>query len=314
LSLLVRSLARTGQKEVRLVLDARDTELDKTVADRLLPALIHLVRNAVDHAIEPADERVALGKPRVATVKVSCTEVGGNRLELIVDDDGRGIDRAAVAQRAGRDVGDDAELLDVITAAGFSTRTVATRTSGRGLGMDIVRRIAVSDLGGELTLVTRPGAGTSFKLRVPLTIAVVEVFSFECGAQAFVVPVAAIEEIFEVTPGSSVLPPTSMSTSTPVQLLERRGRAVPVMSLGVRLAIDSGANARKALVTRRNGELVGFTVDRMLGRHEVVVRPVDDPLVDVAGISGATDLGDGRPTLVLDLGALADCAALEERI
>jgi two-component system chemotaxis sensor kinase CheA len=297
LSLLVRSLARSSHKEVRLEIDARDAELDKTVADRLLPAMIHLVRNSVDHALEP--DREALGKPAAGTIRVTCAQVAGNQLELIVEDDGRGIDRAKIAARARRPIANEIELLDALCAPGFSTRDTASQTSGRGLGMDIVKRIAVADLGGELTLTTEVGRGTRFKLRVPLSIAIIDVFSFECGPQAFVVPVAAIDEIFELE---------EAGTTTPggrVQLVERRGVAVPLLSLGVVLAIDAGTHARKALLTRRNGEPVAFAVDRMLGRHEVVVRPVDDPLVHWPGIAGATDLGDGKPTLVLDLAELA---------
>jgi two-component system, chemotaxis family, sensor kinase CheA len=305
LALLVRSLGRSAQKDVRLELDARDAELDKAVADRLLPALVHLVRNAVDHAIEPGDERVARGKPRTGLVRVSCFDVGGNRLELVVRDDGRGIDRPAIAARAGRPVDDDADLLDVLTAPGFSTRDVATRTSGRGLGMDIVRRIATTELRGELALATTPGAGTAFTLRVPLTIAVVDVFSFTCGRQTFVVPVATVDEIFELRHGQDVLPPAAPGAGSPVRLAEHRGHAIPLRSLGTLLAIDDGAAARKAIVIRRLGVPVGFTVDRMLGRHEVVVRPIDDLLLQVPGIAGATDLGDGLPTLVLDLHALS---------
>ena len=304
LALLVRSLGRSAQKEVRLEIEARDTELDKAVADRLLPALIHLVRNAVDHAIEPADERVARGKPSAGTIRVSCLDVGGSRIELTVQDDGRGIDRRAIAARSQRAIDDDAALLDVLTSPGFSTRDVVTRTSGRGVGMEIVRRIATGDLGGELAMSTTPGAGTAFTLRVPLTIAVVDVFSFACGVQTFVVPVSSVEEIFELRPGQDLLPPAAPGASSPVRLAERRGQAVPLRSLGSLLAIDDGAAARKAIVIRRQGAPLGFTVDRMLGRHEVVVRPVDDELVKVPGIAGSTDLGDGRPTLVLDLYAL----------
>jgi two-component system chemotaxis sensor kinase CheA len=303
LSLLIRSLSRSTGKEVRLEVDARDAELDKAVADRLLPAMIHLVRNAVDHAIEPSAERVAGGKPRSGVIRVTSTEVGGNQLELMVADDGRGIDRAAIAARSRRAIESDADLLDVLCSPGFSTRDVATRTSGRGFGMDIVRRIAVSDLGGELRVASERGAGTAFTLRVPLTIAIVEVFSFACGRQSFVVPVATVEEIFELS-DAGVTPPGVHGSRSQVSLLERRGRAMPMFSLGAELAIDDGAAARKALVIRRNGESIAFSVDRMLGRHEVVVRAIEDPLVQAIGIAGATDLGDGHPTLVLDLAEL----------
>jgi two-component system chemotaxis sensor kinase CheA len=305
LTLLVRSLARSSQRMVRLELDTHDAELDKAVADRLLPALIHLVRNAVDHAIETPEHRIALGKPRAGTIRVSCREVAGNHVEVVVCDDGRGIDRAAVAQRANRMIDNDATLLQVLTAPGFSTQEIATTTSGRGVGMDIVHRIAVGELGGELSMTTRPDLGTSFTLRVPVTIAVMDVFSFQCGTQSFVVPAVVVEEIFEVSPEMLVAPPNTSST---LSLLERRGHAIPVVSLGAILAIDNGEHARKGLMVRRNGDLLAFTVDRMIGRQEVVVRAIEDPLVNMPGIAGATDLGDGRPTLVLDLNELGTIA------
>jgi two-component system, chemotaxis family, sensor kinase CheA len=303
LSLLVRSLTKPGVKEGRLVLDVRDTELDKAVADRLLPALIHMVRNAIDHAIEPIVEREQASKPRTGTVRITCREGAGNQLELAVSDDGRGIDTASVARRLRRPIESDAELLDAITTPGFSTRDVATETSGRGLGMDIVRR-TVSELGGELLLSTSRSAGTTFTLRVPLTIAIIDVFSFECAQQAFVVPVAAIEEILDLAQARRIEGP-SAAGHLPLSLLERRGQALTVVPLGLLLRLSRDiAGAHKALVIRRSGEPLAFAVDRMLGRHEVVVRPIEDRLARVPGVAGATDLGDGRPTLLLDLAEL----------
>ena len=301
LPLLLRSLTRPGHKEARLEIDARDAELDKAVADRLLPAIIHLIRNAVDHAIEPVEGRIAVGKPRAGLVRVTCRDVSGNQLEITVSDDGHGIDRADVARRSKRPVDDDHDLLDVLTQAGFSTRDVVSRTSGRGVGMEIVRRVIVGDLGGELSLQTSPGVGTTFRMRIPLTIAIIDVFSFECGPQAFVVPVASVEEIFELSSESRISPPAPGSPRAAMSLVERRGHALPLVSLGALLDIDSGARAQKALVVRRNGEAIAFAVDRMLGRHEVIVRTIDDPLAQAPGVAGATDLGDGRPTLLLDL-------------
>ncbi|MBA3459664.1 MAG: chemotaxis protein CheW [Deltaproteobacteria bacterium] len=312
LTLLVRSLVKPGYKEVRLSLDTRDSELDKAVADRLLPAIVHLVRNAIDHAIEPIDERRSKDKPAVGSLRVTCAETSGNRLELSITDDGRGIDRDAIARRANRQIPDDDALIDVLTTPGFSTRDVATETSGRGLGMDIVRRIIVDQLGGELRVRTELGAGTTFRMLVPVTIAIIDVFSFSCGSQSFVVPVAAVEEIFELAPEQRVSPPSSGGAAG-VSLLERRGKAITLVSLGEVLAIDPGTSASKALVVRRNGEPIAFAVDRMLGRQEVVVRPIDDILARAPGIAGATDLGDGRPTLVLDLVELGAKIASRER-
>ena len=261
LELLVRSLNRTSGREAHLVIDAGSTELDKAVADRLLPAIIHLVRNAIDHAIEPADERERAGKPAAGTVTVRCRAIGGNQVELEIADDGRGIDREAVARRARRPVDDDRALLDVLTMPGFSTRDVATTTSGRGVGMDVVRQV-VLELGGELTLHSERGAGTRFTMRVPLTIAIVEVFSFECAGQPFVIPIASVEEILEL--GERVEPGGSAA------LIARRGHAVPLVSLEQVLALGAGATAKKALLVRRGTDVIAFSVDRMLGRQEVV--------------------------------------------
>jgi two-component system chemotaxis sensor kinase CheA len=301
LTLLARSLNKPGIKELKLELDVGTTELDKAVSDRLLPGLVHLVRNAFDHAIEPIADRHAAGKPSAGVVRIHCREGSGNQIVLTVSDDGRGVDREALARRAGRRIDDDQAALEAMTTPGLSTRDEATETSGRGLGMDIVRRIVVGDLGGELAMSSEPGAGTTFTLEVPLTIAIIEVFSFECGSQPFVVPVASVEEILELSEQSRIASPAGARGKVPLTLCERRGRPLPVVSLGVLLHIDGGASANKALVVRRNAEPLAFAVDRMLGRHEVVVRPIDDELARVAGVAGATDLGDGKPTLVLDL-------------
>ena len=263
LPLLVRSLTRLGQRVVELELEARDVELDKVVADRLLPALIHLVRNAVDHAIEAPAHRVALGKPPNGTVRVSCVEVAGNFIEVAVSDDGQGIDRAAIARRANLPIADDARLLEVLSSVGFSTRDVPTTTSGRGLGMDIVRRIVVGDLGGKLSMTTQPDVGTSFTLRVPVTIAILDVFSFQCGSQAFVVPAMLVEEIIEVPP--EVLegrpdPGAARPVSTGARVV-RRGHEIPLVSLGAVLSIDTpewGAS--------RPGGPAQWRADRLRGR------------------------------------------------
>ncbi|MFL5293823.1 MAG: chemotaxis protein CheA [Myxococcales bacterium] len=273
-------------------------ELDKSVADRIFPALVHLVRNAVDHAIEPPDERAKLGKPEEAVIRVSCLERSNRQLELTVTDDGRGVDATRLARKAGREVpASDAALLDLLTIRGLSSRDEATTTSGRGMGMDIVKRI-VDQLGGELLLKTQPGSGSTFTLRVPLSITIVDAFSFACGKQPFVVPVATIEEIVEVDPGRLVRAPGGRD----VRLLQRRGETVPLLALESVLHMERGTEPRrKALIVRRNAEPYGFEVDRMLGQQEVVVRPLEDPLVHVPGVTGSTDLGDGLPTLVLDL-------------
>ncbi len=304
--LIVRGLARTTGKRVRLEVEAGRAELDKGVAERVFPALVHLVRNAVDHGLEAPAERADAGKAEEGLVRVVCRERAGQRLELQVTDDGRGIDPNAVAARDGLPGADGAEeLLERLCRPGLSTATRATETSGRGMGMDIVRRVVVDELGGELRLDTRLGRGTTFSLLVPLSITIVDAFAFEAGGQAFVVPIAAVEEIVAVDEAALVAAPARARGRADARLMARRGKAVPLLSLAAIFGLSRGEGPTKALVVRRGEARFAFEVDRMRGQQEVVVRPLEDPLVRVTGVSGATDLGDGRPTLVLDLPGLA---------
>lgn len=308
--LIVRGMNRSTGKQVRLQIEAGDAELDKSVAERVFPAIVHLVRNAIDHAIEAPEERRMRGKPEQGLVAVSCLQHSSSELELRIEDDGRGLDAVAVAARARRNVPkNDQELLQLITQAGFSTIEHATSSSGRGMGMEIVKRIAVDTLGGNLSLRTTLHRGSTFTLRIPLSISIIEAFAFACGDQSFVVPVSTIDEIIEVDTGKTFEPPAPAGNAA-LKLIERRGRGIPLISLaGLFQMTGSPGLSQKALVVRQADQPVAFAVDRMLGQQEVVVRPIDDPLVKVAGVTGSTDLGDGKPTLVLDLVGLIDLAA-----
>jgi two-component system chemotaxis sensor kinase CheA len=322
--LIVRGLSRTTGKEARVQLRAGSAELDKAVAERIFPAIVHLVRNAVDHALEPPAERRATGKPETGLVTVACHELSDSQLELTITDDGRGIDAASVARRANAPVPTTSEgLLALLTRPGFSTRTQVTTTSGRGVGMDVVKRIAVDELGGELSMRTTPGQGTTFALRIPLSITIVDAFSFSCGGETFVVPVAMVEEIQEIDLARTVRGPdrrkvprgdVDRRSARATDMIQRRGEAVPVLRLDELLGLTAnGDSRRKAIVVRRQGAPFAFAVDRMLGQQEVVVRPMEDRLVQVQGITGTTDLGDGRPTLVLDLSALGGLLVADAR-
>lgn len=309
--LLVRGLVRATNKAVTVEIDAGRTELDKAVGERLFPAVVHLIRNAVDHAIEPEAERIARGKPAEGRLRVSCHDRASNQLELSISDDGAGIDRAAVARKAGRPVpeNDDA-LLELIATPGLSTAATTTATSGRGLGVDIVLR-TVRELGGELSMMTRAGYGTTFTMRVPLSITIIDAFSFTTRGHVFVIPVAMVEEVIEVDDARTTRGPQRAGAAVEVALIERRGAAVPLVDLAAAFGLPAGEGGvppglhAKALIVRRAGAPCAFRVDRMLGQHEVVVRPVSDPLVRVPGVTGSTDLGDGRPVLVVDLVALS---------
>lgn len=300
--LLVRGLARSANKAVRLSVDVGQSEVDKSVADRLFPAIVHLLRNAVDHAIEPAEERRRQGKPEEGQLSVRCWEQAGSRLALEVRDDGRGIDRNRVAERARAPLpSDDAELLELIVRPGLSTREQVTHLSGRGLGMDIVKRLIVDELGGKLQLSTSLDRGTCFTLTVPLSVTVLEAFSFVCADRTFVIPVSAVETLAGIEPAQVTAAPHPSGRGAGVRMLQHRGASVPLFSLGSMLGLTRVAtSSSKAILVRREAELFAFEVDRMLGQQEIVVRPLTDPLVAVEGVTGSTDLGDGRPTLVLD--------------
>jgi two-component system chemotaxis sensor kinase CheA len=309
--LLVRGLRRNTGKQVRLEMDLGTAEVDKAVADRLFPAVVHLVRNAVDHAIETPQERKAAGKPEEGVLRIVCGSRGSNQLELSIEDDGRGVDREKVARRANQPVPQsDAALLELLCLPGLSTKDIASTTSGRGMGMDIVRGVAVGQLGGELTMSTRPGLGTTFTLRVPLTVTIVDAFTFECAGERFVTPVSSIEEIIELDPAKAVQGPSQGSRAT--TMTQRRGHALQILQLSSVFHLQDKVPGTRALVVRRGGEATGIAVHKMLGQQEVVVRPMDDLLVRVTGVTGATDLGDGKPTLVLDLVAIASAALGQE--
>jgi len=312
LPLLVRGAAKATGKNVKLEMSVGGVELDKAVAERLFPSLVHLVRNAVDHAIESPAARLEVGKPPQGTIEIVSRGLASNQLELTIRDDGRGIDRRKVAAKARRKVPlNDADLLDLIALPGLSTRDTATSTSGRGMGMDIVRRIVTGELRGQLSLDTQEGRGTAFTLCVPLSLKIVDAFSLSCAGQRFVVPVTSVDDIVEIDASDMVIPPAPGKAHA-LRMLRRGETQMPLVSLSLALEMPPLQVARpKAIVVNRAGQKVAFEVDQLHGQHEVVVRPLEDPLVTIFGIAGSTDLGDGKPVLVLDLVALGTRALAE---
>lgn len=315
LPLVVRGLQRTTGKKVRLAIEAGNAELDKTVAERLFPAFVQLVRNAVDHGIEAPAVRASAGKREEGRIVISAAALGNRFVEVRVADDGDGIDAEAIAAREhlAEPPRTPAAMLDILCRPGFSTRAAADQSSGRGVGMDIVKR-TIESLGGTLALETERGRGTTFIARVPVTIAVVDAFTVSCGGRRFAIPVPAVAEIVEVDPASMAKSPTSLvregaRAAGDVRVFARRGETLALVDLATVLGIEKAAEApaaRQAFIVRRStGEAMAFAIDRVTGQQEAVVRPIDDPLVTSTGVSGSTDLGDGEPTLVLDLVALS---------
>ena len=306
---VVRDLAREAGRDVDLVLTGEATEVDKYVVERLADPLLHLIRNAVSHGLEAPAERVAAGKPSRGRIDLRAAAAGG-AVVVEVEDDGRGIDVEAVFSRA-RAAGlvpadapvDLAGVLELLCAPGFSTRDGADRASGRGVGMDVVAR-AVEDLGGTLALDTRRGRGTRFTARLPLTLAITDALIVTAGGRSYAVPQSAVREVVAVEPAAL----TAMENN---ELLAHRGVLLLVRLADV-FGLGRSAGPVVALVVG-DGAPVALAVDKVLGVREVVVRPLADPLVQVPGVAGATELGDGRAVLILDTAGLARLARTRRR-
>jgi two-component system chemotaxis sensor kinase CheA len=309
--LVVRDLARETGREIDLVLTGEQTEVDKFVVERLADPLLHLVRNAVSHGLEPPAERAAAGKPARGRLDLRAVAAGG-AIRIEVEDDGRGIDTERVFARA-RAAGlvapdapaDPGGILDLICMPGFSTRETVDRASGRGVGMDVVRR-AVEELGGSLALHTRPGTGTRFTARLPLTLAIADALIIAVDDQTYAVVQSVVREVVQVEPGAT----TALENN---ELLRHHGGVLPLVRLTDLFGGGRPRGAFPALVVGEGGQAVAVGADRVLGLREIVVRPLADPLVQVPGVSGATELGDGRAVLILDPVGLARFARARRR-
>ena len=301
---VVRDLARDSGKRVHLDLKGQDAEIDKFLVERMMDPVLHLVRNAISHGIETADQRIAAGKPPDGTIRLSAATVG-ETVVLEITDDGGGIDADDVVRRAragGVLVQDGAldsrALLDIICASGFSTRDEADRASGRGVGMAVVRD-TINGLGGTLEVDTSPGRGTTFRMTLPLTLSITDAIIAHVGDQIFAVPQTAVREVIEVDAAS-------LSAFERNELVPHRGGTLPIVRLSALFALPALPRPRfHAIVIGTGLAAVGLLVDRIAGQREVVVKSITDPLIRVDGVSGATELGDGRLILILDVSALS---------
>ncbi len=303
---VVRDLARETRKQVQLRLEGQETEIDKYLVERLKEPLLHLVRNAVSHGVESPDERTAAGKPAEATIRLHAS-VSGHSVMIRIQDDGRGIDRPRVLARAATlgietsDAATDAELLEILCQPGFSTRDEADRSSGRGVGMAVVQN-TVHDLGGSLMLATEAGRSTQFTLRLPLTLSIAETFLVSAGDQTCAVPTGFVEEVVPFAEAG-------VRTIQQAEVISYRDGILPLIRLRQLFRAEHSTTGRQSLlVLSTDRGLCGLVVDRIHGQREVVIRAMQDPLLQVPGVSGATELGDGRPVLILDPVALTSGA------
>ena len=307
MTFVVRDLARESGKKVIVQLSGGETEIDKFLVERMMDPLMHLVRNAISHGIETVTEREAQGKRGEGLLSLSAT-TAGERIVIKIVDDGRGIDRKMVLARANarglsveNDELDDAALLELISSPGFSTRDQADRESGRGVGMDVVRN-AIEALGGHISLATKIGEGTAFTIELPLTLAIAEALIVSVNGQRFAVPQSAVREVLEVESASTKVLENN-------ELVSYRGKVLPLLRLARVFEMDPQRHDKfHVLVIGEEANAVGLAVDRILGQREIVVRAIKDPLAQSKGIAGATELGDQRVVLILDISALRQLA------
>jgi two-component system chemotaxis sensor kinase CheA len=304
---MVRDLARQMGKQVAFRVEGKDIELDRAILDEIADPLVHLLRNAVDHGIEPPAERKAAGKPPEGQLVLSAERERAS-VVVRVTDDGRGIDRARVLRRAHElglvadeveQLSDDDALAHLIALAGFSTAEHVTDVSGRGVGIDAVVT-AVRALGGALEVKSRDGQGTAFTVRLPTTLAIVRALLARVGTETYALPLTHVAEMVESRRGE-------VQVLQGREVLVLRGQMVPLVRLWERLGVPHAGPrpARQPVIVLAMGERrSGVVVDALVGQEEIVVRPVDLPRGAVPVFSGATILGDGAPALILDAGGL----------
>ena len=303
---LVRDLANSQNKQICLVTKGEDTEFDRNIVEALAEPMIHMLRNSIDHGIERPAEREGLGKSAEGKIEIeACHQAGG--ILIRIEDDGRGIDPSRILAKAReRGIidsdfnGNTHEILSLIFEPGFSTAETITDVSGRGVGMDVVRG-SISRLRGRIDVQSVIGKSTTFSIYLPLTLAIIDGMLVGAGSQRFIIPTLSIQESFK---------PTASMLSTLKgrgQLVNLRGRLIPMISLCQKLKIDKGSNDPSEgiiLIINSGGQAKGLLVDHLISKQEVVIKPMGDTLQSQPVYSGAAIMGDGRVALILDPDAL----------
>ncbi len=300
---LVHDLSKKTGKEIELIIHGEQTELDKTVMEQIGDPLVHLVRNAADHGIETAEVRIAAGKPAKGTITLDAYHQGGN-IVIEISDDGAGINREIVFAKAvekglvdAKEVLSDAQVYDLLFEAGFSTAAEVTDISGRGVGMDVVKR-NIQSLGGRIQVESTQGKGSTFKVNLPLTLAILDGQLVKVGSETYIIPLIAIVESLQVK--SELI----NRVSGDMVLYRLREDNVPV--LPIYQLFDLNAECKEVdnallVVVEADGQKVGLMVDDLLAQQQVVIKSLADNYQQVDGISGATILGDGSVAMILDI-------------
>ncbi|WP_067473385.1 chemotaxis protein CheW [Actinomadura hibisca] len=307
---VVRDLSSTCGKRVRLVMEGKETELDRSLLEAVKDPLTHLVRNAVDHGVESPEERAAGGKNPEGTLTLRAYHEGGHVIVEIADDGG-GIDPDRVARTAlDRGVAtreqlarmDNREIISLVFQPGFSTAKAVTNVSGRGVGMDVVKT-NIEQIGGAVDVESTVGAGTTWRLTIPLTLAIIQALTVACGEECYAIPQVGVDELVFVDSQSGQ--EIEHVSGAPVYRL--RGKLLPLVRLDETLGLPAGSSDRDVyiVVLQADGRRFGLVVDRVLNTEEIVVKPLTGRLKDVGAYAGATILGDGKVALILDTPSLA---------
>ena len=303
---VVRDLSRKIEKEVELIISGEETELDKSVIEELGDPLTHIVRNSIDHGLETPEEREALGKPRKGRIWLTASQEG-SFIIISIKDDGRGINLEAVKKKAlekGIVSADklktltNSEIINFIFAPGFSTAKVVTDVSGRGVGMDVVRT-NIKKINGSIDVKSVPGHGTEMILKLPLTLAIIQSLLVTVGQERFAIPLAVVVETLKINK-------SEIKTIERQEVLKLRNEVLSLLRMADFYKVETSKELENPyiVIVKAAERKLGLIVDTLLGQEEIVIKPLGELLKDTKGISGATIMGDGLVTLIVDIATL----------
>jgi two-component system chemotaxis sensor kinase CheA len=304
---LTRDLSRKTGKTVELVQVGEATEMDRSMVERIEEPLVHMIRNAIDHAVEAPAERVAQNKPELATIRLSAQHEAGS-VTIEISDDGRGLRREAILNKARerglvKDTGErlsDEEVFALIFLPGFSTAAQVSELSGRGVGMDVVKR-SIETMRGRVIVRSKPGIGTTFKLVLPLTLAIIDGMLVSCGPETYIIPSLAIVESLQMTPAML------KTVAGRGELLSVRGEVLPLLRLKHLIGLPreaASAELGRVVVVESLGKKLGLVVDEVMAQAQIVIKPLSSNLGDTEFFAGAAILADGRVGLILNVDRL----------
>lgn len=299
---MIRDLSNELNKEIELIIEGEETELDRTVVSELGEPLVHIMRNAADHGIDSVSDRLALGKPKVGLIKLSAYQEG-NRVVITVSDDGKGIDPVVIRESATRKGIDtqgmsDRDLVQLIFDQGFSTVEKVTDVSGRGVGMDVVKQ-KIASLGGDIQVISEVNKGTTIVIKLPLTLSIIQALMVKIGTETFALPLGIIERVVKVEKDE-------ISKSHDNEVYIYRDKAVPVVRLNEKLSIDSLGDNKHIILVTLGDQNFALLVDDLIGQQEIVIKKLNGVLSKMKEYLGVTILGNGDITIILDISTLCN--------